>query len=93
MEFQTISINKMKDAFFSLKMNKSSGHNGVSFNVIETCFSELREPLKYLFNLSIVKGNFLDDLKIVNVRYIKLTTAVMLIIIGQYLCYRVFLKC
>ena len=64
---QAISINEMKDAFFSLKMNKSSGHNGVSFNAIKTCFGELREPLKYLFNLLIVQGIFLDDLKIVKV--------------------------
>ena len=35
----------------------------MSFNVIKKCFGELCEPLKYLFNLSIVKGIFPDDLK------------------------------
>ena len=35
MESQPLSINKLKDAFFSLKINKSSGHAGVSFNVIK----------------------------------------------------------
>ena len=67
MESQPLSINELKDAFFSLKINKSPGHNGVSFNVMKNCFRELCEPLKYLFNLSIVKGNFPDDLKIAKV--------------------------
>ena len=67
MESQPLSINELKDAFFSLKINKSPGHDGVSFNVIKKCFGELCEPLKYLFNLSIVKGIFPDDLKIVKV--------------------------
>ena len=57
----------MKDAFFSLKINKSPYHDGRSFNVIKKCFGELYEPLKYLFNLSIVKGIFPDDLKIAKV--------------------------
>ena len=39
----------------------------MSFNVIKKCFGELCEPLKYLFNLSIVKGIFPDDLKIAKV--------------------------
>ena len=63
MESQPLSINELKDAFFSLKIHKSPGHDGVSFNVIKKCFGELCEPLKYLFNLSIVKGIFPDDLK------------------------------
>ena len=64
MESQPLSINELKDAFFSLKINKSPGHDGVSFNLIKKCFGELCEPLKYLFNLSIVTGIFPDDLKI-----------------------------
>ena len=39
----------------------------MSFNLIKKCFAELCEPLKYLFNLSIVKGIFPDDLKIAEV--------------------------
>ena len=35
MEFQPLSTNKMKDTFFSLKINKSPGHDGMSFNVIK----------------------------------------------------------
>ena len=40
---------------------------GVSFNIITKCFGDLCEPLKFLFNLSMVKGIFLDDLKIAKV--------------------------
>ena len=70
MESQPLSINELKNAFFSLNINKSPGHDGVSFNVIKKCFGELCEPLKYLFNLSIVKGIFPDDLKIAKVTLI-----------------------
>ena len=67
MESQPLSINELKDAFFLLKMNKSPGPDGVSFNVTKKCFGELCEPLKCLFNLSIVKEIFPDDLKIAKV--------------------------
>ena len=53
--------------FFSLKINKSPGHNGKSFDVTKKCFAELYEPSKYLFNFSIVKGIFPDDIKIAKV--------------------------
>ena len=33
-ESQPLSINELKDAFFSLKINKSPGHNGVRFNCV-----------------------------------------------------------
>ena len=64
MESQPLSINELKNPFFSLKINKSPGNDGTSFNVIKKCFGELCELLKYLLNLSIVKGIFPDDLKI-----------------------------
>ena len=67
MESQPLSIYELKDAFFSFKINKSPGHNGLSFNVIKKCFGELCEPLKYLFSLSTDKGIFPDDLQIAKV--------------------------
>ena len=39
----------------------------MSLNVTKKCLGELCKPLKYLFNLSIVKGIFPDDLKIAKV--------------------------
>ena len=35
MESRPLTINELKNAFFSLKINKSPGHDGVSFNVIK----------------------------------------------------------
>ena len=67
MESQPSSIDELKDVFFSLKINKSPGHDGVSFSVIKKCFGELCERLKYLFHFSIVKGIFPDDIKIAKI--------------------------
>ena len=67
METKRLSMNELKDAFFSLKINKSPGYDDISFNVLKKCFSSLCEPLKYLFNLSIEKRIFPDDLKIAKV--------------------------
>ena len=64
MKIKQLSMNELKDAFFSLKINKSPGYDDISFNVVKKCFSSLCEPLKYLFNLSIEKGILPDDLKI-----------------------------
>ena len=35
MDSKTLSINKLKDDFFSLKINKSSGVAGINFNVMK----------------------------------------------------------
>ena len=67
METKQFSMNELKDAFFSLKIDKSPGYDDIGFNVLRKCFSSLCEPLKYLFNLSIEKGIFPDDLKITKV--------------------------
>ena len=69
MKTKQLSMNELKDAFFSLKINKSPGYDDISFNVVKRCFSSLCKPLKSLFNLSIEKGIFPDDLKIAKVIY------------------------
>ena len=38
MKSQPLSINELKDAFFSLKINKSTGYDGVRFNVFILTF-------------------------------------------------------
>ena len=43
----------LENAFFPLKINKIPGYDEINFNVLKKCFSSLREPLKYMFNLSI----------------------------------------
>ena len=60
-------MNELKDAFFSLKINKSPDYADISFNILKKYFSRLCEPLKYLLNLSIEKRIFPDDLKIAKV--------------------------
>ena len=67
MDSKPVSINELKDAFFSLKIDKSSGVDDVSFNIIKKCFGVLCEPLIYLFQLSLEKEVFPDALKIAKV--------------------------
>ena len=61
-----LTVNEF-EAFFSLKINKSSGYNGISFNVVKNCFGSLIKPLMYIFNLFLAKGIFPDDRKIARV--------------------------
>ena len=50
---QSLPINELKDAFFPLKTNKSSGADEVNFNVIKNCFRELCGLFKYFFDSSL----------------------------------------
>ena len=59
-----LTINELKGAFFSLKTNKSPGHDGISFNVIRNCFGLLNTPLLSIFNSSLQTGIFPDKLNI-----------------------------
>ena len=76
MQHKPVSINELRDVFFSLKLKKSPGYHEVSVNVAKKCFSELCEPLKYVFNLSIETGMFPDKLKIAPVSPVYKTGAV-----------------
>ena len=67
MQHKSVFINELRDAFFSLKLNKSPGYDKISFNVVKKCFRELCKPLEYVFNLSIQTGVFPDKLKIARV--------------------------
>ena len=67
MPTDSLTINEVKETFFSLKINKSPGCDEISFNVIKNCFSELNMPLKYLFDISSESGIFPDKLKIARV--------------------------
>ena len=56
----SFSINEVKEAFFSLKINKSSGYDEISFNLIKNFFGELNVPLNRLeqsdFNGQLIGG-------------------------------------
>ena len=86
---QSLSINELKDALFSLKTNKRSGADEINFNVIKHCFGEICGPLKYLFDSSLQSGVFPDVMKIAIVSSVfKLVILRILAIItrvrGQY---------
>ena len=51
----------------SLKINKSPGLDEICFNVVKKCSGELYDPLKFIFELSLEKRIFPDDLKIAKV--------------------------
>ena len=64
MQHKLVQINELRDAFFSLKLNKSLGYEEISFNVVKKCFNVFCEPYKHVFNLYIETGVFLYKLKI-----------------------------
>ena len=67
MEKNLLSINELKEAFFSLEISKSPGCDNINFNVVKKCFGEINEPLKHLFNLSLENGIFPEKMKIAKV--------------------------
>ena len=60
LENKNVTINELKKAFFSLKIDKV-------YNVVKNCFGELSDPLLHIFNLSFLNGIFPDSLKIAKV--------------------------
>ena len=67
MKKNSLSINQLKEALFSLKTNKSPGYDDINFNVVKKCFGEINEPLRHLFNLSLENGIFPEKMKIAKV--------------------------
>ena len=67
MPTDSLTIREVKEAFFSLRINKSPRNDEINFNVIKNYFSELNMPLKYLFEMSLESGIFPDKLKIARV--------------------------
>ena len=58
MDSKTLSINEFKDTFFSVKVNKNSGVDDVSFSIIKKCFGVLCEPLSTYFSDLLKKEYF-----------------------------------
>ena len=59
-----VSINELKDAFFSLQINKSPGYDDISFNIVRKCFASLHKPLLFISNLSLRTGICPNELEI-----------------------------
>ena len=51
MHTEPISVNELKNAFFSIQTNKCPEHE-IYFNVMRGCSGEVCEALQYLFSLS-----------------------------------------
>ena len=64
MDMKSLSINELKEAFFSLKMKKSSGYDEINYDVIRKCFNELMSPLKFLFDFYLERRIFPNKLTI-----------------------------
>ena len=60
------SINELKDAFNSLKTNKSPGHDDISSNIIKR-FGTLNRSLHYIYKISLQSGVFPEKMKITSV--------------------------
>ena len=93
MEKTSLSTNELKDAFFSLKTNKSPGYDDINFNV-KKCFGEINEPLKHLFNLSLENGIFPEKMKIAKlIPRFKNGDPENITNYAQYMFFLVFLRC
>ena len=55
-----LSLHEIKQAFSSLKTNKSVGFDKISFNVVKKSFLELNNLIKHILKLSLLKGIFLE---------------------------------
>ena len=60
-------MKELEDAFFSLKVNKSSGYDEIGFNVIKHSFQYISKPLMHIFQLSLSQGILPDNLKIAKI--------------------------
>ena len=58
------TVNELKEAFFSLKSNKSAGYDDISYNVVKNCFGKLCKPLLHIFGQSPSMGICPDSVKI-----------------------------
>ena len=63
---RALTVNELKEVFFSLDTNESSGYDYISFNVVRNCFGPLLKQLMAIFNLSLQNG-FLEELEIAQV--------------------------
>ena len=54
---------EVRNAFYSLKANKSPGYNDISFNAINNVFDFIVEPIRYIFSNSSTQGIFSEEKK------------------------------
>ena len=62
-----LTVNELKEASLLLEINKNPGCHDISFNFLRDSFGPLLTPLMVIFNLSLEKGCFPEELKIARV--------------------------
>ena len=67
LEEKPITDDKLNEALQTLKTKKSSGYDEISSDVMKRISPAVFEPMRYIFNLSIEKDIFPDQLKIAKV--------------------------
>ena len=60
----TLSDEKIKTAFFSLKSGKSPGFDEVNYDIVKKKSNSLSVPLKCIFDFSLKRDIFLEKMKI-----------------------------
>ena len=60
----TLSAEKIKTAFFSLKSGKSPGFDEVNYDIVKKKSNSLLVPLKCIFDFSLKRDIFLEKMKI-----------------------------
>ena len=62
-----LSEEEIKNAWNSLKINKASGFDDISSNVIKSSYDELITPIYHICNISLKAGIFPNNMKIAKV--------------------------
>ena len=69
-----LTVNELKEVFFSLKINEGPRYADISFNADKNCFGLLLKLLMAIFNLSFQKFVFQKSLKLLKIhQHLKLT--------------------
>ena len=66
MNHAPLTDEEVRNAFFSLKTNKSQGYNDIFFNAINFC-DFIVEPPRYIFSNSLVQGIFPEEMEITRI--------------------------
>ena len=62
---------EVRNAFYSLKTNKSAVYDGISFNAINYVFNFIVEPLRYIFSNYLTQGIFPEEMRIARITLIQ----------------------
>ena len=85
--------NEILKIISEMKNKHSSGYDDISSTVLKRTYKYILVPLQHIINTSIEKGSFPDKMKIAKIVPIhKAKEKIILITIGQYLCFLHFQK-